>query len=261
MKTRTILSLVLLLGCFSIGWAADHVKGNGKLTTRKITVEDYNEIKLDDVIEFQYEQSDGPANIEITIDKNLHQYVDINTKDRVLRIGFKGAKVDHYTKFVVKSNSKWLSKALIAGNANFVVNSPISGDETLVKASGSSTVVFKGAVTVGKMDMNASGQAKITVSELETDHVECDIDGSGTITVNKGNAKTGKYSILNKGFIHAFGLAVPDLTCKVTGTGSAEVHPTDNLKVNVIGKGQVRYKGPTAVQQKIIGKGTVEEVQ
>ena len=261
MKTRTILSLILLLGCFSIGWAADHVKGNGKLTTRKITVDDYNEIKLDGVIDFQYKQTEGPSTIEITVDQNLHQYVNIDTKDRVLRIGFKGAKVDHYTKFIVTSNSKWLSRADIAGNASFAVNSPISGDETVVKATGSSTVIFKEPVTIGKIDIKAAGDAKVTVNELEAGRVECDIDGSGTITVKKGNAKSGKYSILSKGFIHAFGLAVPDLTCKVTGNGSAEVHATDNLKVNVIGKGQVRYKGPTAVQQKIIGKGTVEEVQ
>ena len=48
---------------------------------------------------------------------------------------------------------------------------------------------------------------------------------------------------------------------KVTGNGLAEVHATDNLKANVVGKGNIRYKGPTAVQQRIIGKGTVEEVK
>lgn len=77
----------------------------------------------------------------------------------------------------------------------------------------------------------------------------------------KGNAKEGDYSIVSSGDIHAFGIAVPQLSCKVTGNGLAEVHATDNLKANVIGKGNIRYKGPTAVQQRIIGKGTVEEVK
>ena len=67
--------------------------------------------------------------------------------------------------------------------------------------------------------------------------------------------------ITSSGDIHAFGLAVPQLSCKVTGNGLAEVHATDNLKANVVGKGNIRYKGPTAVQQRIIGKGTVEEVK
>ncbi|MTT24025.1 DUF2807 domain-containing protein, partial [Parabacteroides merdae] len=45
------------------------------------------------------------------------------------------------------------------------------------------------------------------------------------------------------------------------GKGSAQIHPTDNLKATIVGKGNIRYKGPTAVQQKVIGKGTVEEVK
>ena len=40
-----------------------------------------------------------------------------------------------------------------------------------------------------------------------------------------------------------------------------EVHATNNLKVNIVGKGTIRYKGPTAVQQKVIGKGSVVEVK
>ena len=246
MKTKAILLMVFFLGWVTTGWAADHVKGDGKLTSKKISVADYNEIKVDGVIDFNYEQSDDPSTVEVTVDQNLHPYVNIEVKDRVLTIAFKGAKVDHFTKFIVKTNSKWLAAAKVSGNANFMVNSPLTGDET---------------VTVGKLDLNVSGSANMVVNHLEADKIECDIDGSGSITIKKGNAKEGDYSIVSSGDIHAFGLAVPQLSCKVTGNGLAEVHATDNLKANVVGKGNIRYKGPTAVQQRIIGKGTVEEVK
>lgn len=140
-------------------------------------------------------------------------------------------------------------------------NSPLTGDETVIKANANSLVQLKETVTVGKLDLNVSGSANMVVNHLEADKIECDIDGSGSITIKKGNAKEGDYSIVSSGDIHAFGLAVPLLSCKVTGNGLAEVHATDNLKANVIGKGNIRYKGPTAVQQRIIGKGTVEEVK
>lgn len=145
--------------------------------------------------------------------------------------------------------------------ANFMVNSPLTGDETVIKANANSLVQLKETVTVGKLDLNVSGSANMVVNHLEADKIECDIDGSGSITIKKGNAKEGDYSIVSSGDIHAFGLAVPQLSCKVTGNGLAEVHATDNLKANVVGKGNIRYKGPTAVQQRIIGKGTVEEVK
>ena len=241
MKTKAILLMVFFLGWVTTGWAADHVKGDGKLTSKKISVADYNEIKVDGVIDFNYEQSDDPSTVEVTVDQNLHPYVNIEVKDRVLTIAFKGAKVDHFTKFIV--------------------NSPLTGDETVIKANANSLVQLKETVTVGKLDLNVSGSANMVVNHLEADKIECDIDGSGSITIKKGNAKEGDYSIVSSGDIHAFGLAVPQLSCKVTGNGLAEVHATDNLKANVIGKGNIRYKGPTAVQQRIIGKGTVEEVK
>ena len=248
MKTKAILLMVFFLGWVTTGWAADHVKGDGKLTSKKISVADYNEIKVDGVIDFNYEQSDDPSTVEVTVDQNLHPYVNIEVKDRVLTIAFKGAKVDHFTKFIVKTNSKWLAAAKVSGNANFMVNSPLTGDETVIKANANSLVQLKETVKVGKLDLNVSGSANMVVNHLEADKIECDIDGSGSITISSGD-------------IHAFGLAVPLLSCKVTGNGLAEVHATDNLKANVIGKGNIRYKGPTAVQQRIIGKGTVEEVK
>lgn len=260
-KTKAILLMALIIAGVSSAFAIDHVKGNGKLTTKKISIADFNEVRVDGVIDFTYEQSDAPSAIEVTVDQNLHQYVDIEVKDRVLNIGFRGAKVDHYTKFIVKTNSKWLSEAKITGNANFMVESKLEGDETTIKATGNSLVQLKKNVNVGKLELNVAGSANMVLEQLKADEVECDIDGSGTITIKSGDAKVGKYSIVGGGDIHAFGLAVPDLTCKLTGNGLAEVHATDNLKANVIGKGNIRYKGPTAVQQKVIGKGTVEEVK
>lgn len=261
MKTKGFLLLAVLFGCLLTAGAAQRVKGNGKLTAKKINVADYNEIKFDGVIDFNYEQSNDPATVEVTIDQNLHPYIHIEVKDRVLSIGFKGAKVDHFTKFVVKTHSKWLHTAKIAGNGNFIVNSPLTGDETEIKASDNSLVQLKKTVTVGKLALKVSGSANMVVERLEADKIECDIDGSGSITLKKGNAKEGEYNIVSTGDLHAFGLAVPQLSCKMTGNGLAEVHATDNLKASIIGKGNIRYKGPTAVQQRIIGKGSIEEVK
>ena len=92
MRTKGLLSIIMLLGLLFTVQAADHVKGNGTLTTKKIKIDDYNAIKIDGVIDFNYEQSNAEPYIEITVDENLHEYVNINIKDRELSVGFKGAK-------------------------------------------------------------------------------------------------------------------------------------------------------------------------
>lgn len=260
---RTKFILCALIGLFvgtSSLWAVDHVKGNGNLTSKKISIEDFNAIRFDGVIDFNYVQSEAPATIEVTVDQNLHDYVNIEIKDRVLQIGFKGAKVDHFTKFIVKTNSKWLNEVKVSGNGNFMLNSEYAGDEMTIKANANSLVQLKNKVTVGKLNLDVSGSANMVANNIEVDKLECDIDGSGSITLKKGTAKEGDFGIVSSGDLHALGIEIPRIECSVTGNGLAELRPTKNLKANVIGKGKIRYKGPTAVERRVIGKGTIEEI-
>lgn len=249
----------LFVGTTSL-WAVDHVKGNGNLTSKKISIGDFNSIRFDGVIDFNYVQSDGPSTIEVTVDQNLHDYVNIDIKDRELQVGFKGAKVDHFTKFIVTTNSKWLSEVRVSGNGNFMLNSDFTGDELTIKANANSLIQLKNKVTVGKLNLDVSGSANMVANNIAVDNLECDIDGSGSITLKKGTAKEGDFSIVSSGDLQALGVEIPRIECSVTGSGVAEVRPTKNLKANVIGKGKIRYKGPTAVEQRVIGKGTVEEI-
>ena len=239
---RTKFILCALIGLFvgtSSLWAVDHVKGNGNLTSKKISIEDFNAIRFDGVIDFNYVQSEAPATIEVTVDQNLHDYVNIEIKDRVLQIGFKGAKVDHFTKFIVKTNSKWLNEVKVSGNGNFMLNSEYAGDEMTIKANANSLVQLKNKVTVGKLNLDVSGSANMVANNIEVDKLECDIDGSGSITLKKGTAKEGDFGIVSSGDLHALGIEIPRIECSVTGNGLAELRPTKNLKANVIGKGTI----------------------
>ena len=260
MRTKALLLIVMLLGWAAGSWAADRVKGDGKLTTKKIEIEDFNEIKVDGVIDFNYVQSNATPTIEVTVDSNLHPYVNMEVKDRTLSVSFKGAKVDHFTKFIVTTNSKWLASAKVTGNANLMINSVLNGDETTIRANSNSLVQFKQPVKVGKLALKVAGSANMVVNDVTADKVELDIDGDGSITVKKGTANEGDYSIVTKGDIHAYGLEVSKINCKVTGNGLAEITPKQHLKAQIVGKGNIRYQGPTAVDQRVIGKGKVEEV-
>ncbi len=260
MRTKGLVVLAFLLGIFFSMQAADHVRGNGKLTSKRITIDDFNAIKINGVIDFNYEQSESTPHIEVTVDENLHPYVNIEIKDRVLTVNFQGAKVDHYTKFIVKTNSKWLKEVRVDGNGNFMLNSKLTGDELKINSSANSLIQLKEKVEVGKLDLNVSGSANMVVNEIQADKLECNISGSGTINVKQGATEEAEYSITSDGEIMAFGVAASKVDCKITGKGSAQVQATENLKASVVGKGSIRYKGEATVNQKILGKGTIEKV-
>lgn len=261
MRTKGLLTIVLLLGFLFSVQAADHVKGNGKLSTKKIAIEDYNAIKIDGVIDFNYVQSNEAPFIEVTVDENLHNYVNIDIKNRELTVNFKGAKIDHFTKFIVSTNSKWLKEVKVAGNANFMINSRLSGDELKINANSNCLVQLKKRMEVSKLDLNISGSANMVINELKTDVLGCSINGAGTINLKSGKATQADYSITTDGEIMAYGFTVQNVNCRIAGKGSAQVHATNELKANIVGKGKIQYKGSPTLQQKILGKGSIEKVK
>ncbi len=93
--------------------------------------------------------------------------------------------MDHYTKFIVKTNSKWLKEVKAAGNANFMINSSLTGDEVKIKANSNCLVQLKELIKVGKLELNVSGSANMVVNDLQVDKLECSINGSGTINLKR----------------------------------------------------------------------------
>lgn len=262
MKTKGFLLLTFLSGLLMNVRAADNVNGNGTLSTKTIKIDDFNEVRIDGLMDFNYVQSDNPGTLEVTLDDNLHQYLNVDIHDRILTLNFnKKVKVNKLTKFEVKVNSKWLKKVKVTGNANFMVNCKLSGDELEVKANENCLVQFKRPVEVGVLDLDVSGSANIVVEDLKVDKLKCSMGGSGSIRLKAGSANQGDYTVLSSGDIHAYGVAIPDVKCKMRGNGLAEIHPTSNLNATLVGKGNIRYKGPATVQKRIIGKGTIEEVE
>ena len=143
-----------------------------------------------------------------------------------------------------------------------MVNTELTGDELKVKTNDNSLIQFKKTVKVGKLDLNVTGSANVVVADVQANQVDCDIDGSGSITIKQGNAQQGKFDVMSSGDIHALGLLVSQANCNMKGSGTIEIHATDNLKTSVVGKGKIRYKGsPTMDKNFVVGKGSVEQVK
>ena len=83
MKTKGFLLLAFLFGLFLNAKAADNVNGNGTLSTKTIKIDDFNEVRIDGIMDFSYVQSDDPGSLEVTLDENLHQYLNVDIHDRI----------------------------------------------------------------------------------------------------------------------------------------------------------------------------------
>ena len=263
MKIKGFLLMAFLFGFLSVGQAADDVKGNGKPTTVTMSIDDFNRIDIDGIMDFSYVQTAGDASkLEVTLDDNLHQYLDVQTTDRKLSIRFnKKVKVTQLTKFVVKANSKWLKDVRVSGNANFMTQTALKGDELKVKGLDNSLIQFLKPVETGVLTLNVNNSANIVAENIKIDRLECNMEGSGSIRLKEGTANQANYNIVSSGDIHAFGVQANSVNCKVPGSGTMEVYPLNSMKANLVGKGNIRYKGNLKdIEQRIIGKGKIEKV-
>ena len=174
-----------------------------------------------------------PAMAEV---KYVHQNVSITAKDLA------NGKFEIFNRFYFKNLKEYM----------------ISYE---VKANDNSLVQFKKPIQVSALKLEVAGSANMVAEELAVEKLNCVMNGSGSIRLKAGKANQGDFTTASSGDIHALGVAIPDIKCKMVGNGLTEVHPTDHLDASLVGKGTIRYKGPATVEQRSIGKGSIEEIK
>ncbi len=259
MKAKLFITTLLILLIVPFVSADERVKGNGKLEKLVVEIDEFNAIRVDAIIDLVYEQSEGAPTLEVTLDENLHPFVKAEIKNRTLHLGFTGAKVDHFTKFVVKASSTWLSEVRLDENAGFHIEGPLKGDAFKIRAGASALVELKNPIEVGKLTIDASNSSNIIVENAQIDEIDASAGVKATIYLKGGQAKLGKYSSVSGGEIFGLGFDVPVLSCSITGNGTIEAFCSNALKARVVGKGTIRYKGAKTVDSSKIG-GTIEEI-
>ncbi len=104
-----------------------------------------------------------------------------------------------------------------------------------------------------------SGSGNAVLREVTCRELSLTISGSGTTTLG-GTAEKVTTKISGSGDIDAGMLKVKTADVQVSGSGSASVWATDELKVRVSGSGDVKYRGAPKIEKKVSGSGKVQAV-
>jgi carbon monoxide dehydrogenase subunit G len=103
------------------------------------------------------------------------------------------------------------------------------------------------------------GSGKFTASEVDPERFDFSITGSGTGELS-GQTKQFQVSVSGSGKIVAPELKTTDASVKIAGSGSADLHVDNSLKVSISGSGKVSYSGDATASNSIAGSGKVEKV-
>ena len=212
------------------------IKGNGDITTKTHQTSDYNEIKVVEFMDVKLE-SGKEGTITVTTDKNVQEYIVVESKNGVLTIKVKN-KVNIQTKKGVHITVpfKDLNKVSLTGSGDVLTSDTIKSDSFEVELTGSGDVILD--VEAKSIDAKITGSGDLKLSGKSTD-LEVKVTGSGDYT--------GKTLISQHTQVY------------VSGSGDASVYASKSLKARVNGSGDVTYSGnPETTDNKVMGSGDIE---
>ena len=107
-----------------------------------------------------------------------------------------------------------------------------------------------------KVGVQGSGGAEF---KLYAQKIELNIQGSGNANFS-GMVDALYTTIQGSGSLLGYALEVKDANIEIQGSGNAQLHVTDTLKANIMGSGEVVYKGAAEVSKSVRGSGSVRRI-
>lgn len=213
------MSAIIMTSC-KMSAFKNGIKGNGKVVSKEVKIEDYNSINLGGKFDLVYEQKvNEEAYLRFEIDENLQEYASATVKDGKLTI--KSTQEINPKHYKVYTNSTALSE---------------------LSTSGMNNVELRDSINSENLDIYGSGMGDIQAMNLNCTNLNVHTSGMVDITLG-GETVNTTMSVSGKGSINAYNLKSQNANCSVSGIGSIKLYASEMLSAKVSGIGKINYKG------------------
>ncbi|WP_299681744.1 head GIN domain-containing protein [uncultured Tenacibaculum sp.] len=236
---KLLLTLFILTTTVNLSaqswWNSKKVRGNGKITTEKRSVGNFDEVSVGG--SFDVILVDGREG-EITIEgeENIIPYIITEVKKGKLKIEVKkNTNLRFNRKLTVTVPFEKIDGIGLGGSGNVRSEKTVIGEKVSLSIGGSGNI-----------------KTKVKASSLSTS-----IGGSGNIRVS-GSTESMRCSIAGSGNVKAYNVTTNTLKVNVAGSGDIEATVKEKIKATVVGSGSVYYKGnPKYIDTNSVGSGDV----
>lgn len=233
---------IILIGLFIVATTAqaqEKIKGNGNMTTKKITTPNYDTVSIAGFYDVDL-VAGKEGDITIEGEENLLQYVSIEVENGTLKIA--------------TEKGKRLSPSI---NKGILVKVPFESLEG-VSIAGSGDVNSKSTIKANSFEARVTGSGDMKL-DLDATSVDATVTGSGDMKL-KGTAANFTCKVTGSGDIDAFSLESKKVDTSVSGSGNCKVFCSESLEARVTGSGDIDYKGdPKKKETKVSGSGTISK--
>jgi hypothetical protein len=127
-----------------------------------------------------------------------------------------------------------------------------------LSVAGSGNAIFKTGLKTEEMEINLSGSGNIECMELIASEAEIHLAGSGNIELGGTLNERMEVHIAGSGDVNSENLQTQVCEVNISGSGSARVWVIDRLESNIVGSGNVYYKGKPLVDAETTGSGSTK---
>ncbi len=260
--TILILPLVVVLtGCTVTIPPAGSVKsGSGNLTTERLAIQDFTEIKVPG--SWEVDIFTGAFDVQVTVDDNIFDDLRVERRGNVLQFGLRpGVIMFRHVTLRAQVSMPTLDAVQVSGSGRVALTGFQSSTlRTDVSGSGS---VKAADCHVDALEANVSGSGDIILDGCTVDSAAISISGSGGVVLPGEAAECMGESvslrISGSGSADLRGCSFADADVRLTGSGSGWLTlGTGDLAGSISGSGSIRYRGaPTRVDIRTSGSGRV----
>ncbi|MCL2175764.1 MAG: DUF2807 domain-containing protein [Treponema sp.] len=227
------------------------VKGNGNLVTFERTVLEFEKINSSVDAEVRF-HAGKEYRIVITVDSNLEEYVEIETKNNVLNIRTQNGSY-LFTKFLVDVYCPVLKGVSISGSGSFSGNDKIiaASFEAIISGSGS----INGIIECDDYTVNISGSGKVNVS-ITCNNLSADLSGSGNIIIT-GTGNNSNVRISGSGKFNGIDYKSNNVTARISGSGNMNIWAVESINAIISGSGSIKYRGTPKIDFNGSGSGQI----
>jgi hypothetical protein len=230
------------------------VDGSGNIEHRKNLVPSFEKVDIDLSADVEI-RSGKRHSVSITTDDNIFKYIRTQVRDDTLYISKKGGTPINPTRLDIDIITPTLSGLGLDGNTDVLVEDEFHPEHLHISIDGSGSVEMLEPINTTSMSINIDG-AGVVYATVEAESIETGVDGSADISL-RGEADRHSILVDGSANVHVFDLETKHVEIDIDGSAHCNVHATDSLDVWIDGNGSVVYKGSPVVNENIDGSGSV----
>ncbi|MCF6170758.1 MAG: DUF2807 domain-containing protein [Bacteroidales bacterium] len=234
MKRPHFFYLFLFSGIFTFfSSCINCIDATGETKTKELQLASFEELEISLPAIVSIRVGQRPA-IRVTAPGNVFKSLRTPVRGKTLEIGASPCVNSNNNDIRIQLTVVSLSSIEINGPANVSVYDSLQTDKL-------------------KLSINGSGKL---LAAVFTNRLDFKVNGSGEAVVNGATQKL-MIKINGSGDFRGLGLKAYEAKVTINGSGNADVHVLNRLRVSVMGSGDLSYAGNPQIKSDISGSGSV----